>query len=146
MTLEIRFMRHVRKQEDGHWIWQGDKLKSGHGRFRIGDKHYLAHRVARYIYCNFDLNSDLNVNHKIECTNSLCVNPMHTYEGTQWENVRDIIKFGNNYNSNKTFCKNGHEFNEENTRLYKNGRRCRTCQKESYRKEKENKRRIYVNS
>lgn len=41
-------------------------------------------------------------------------------------------------NSKKTHCLNGHEFNNENTFVYKDGRRgCKLCMKQSYYKNKD---------
>jgi len=50
MTLKCRFERHVRREENGHWIWLGGKNLDGYGHFKINGKTYKAHRVARYIY------------------------------------------------------------------------------------------------
>ena len=89
MTLKCRFERHVRIQEDGCHIWIGGKNRDGYGHFKINGKTYKAHRVARYIYKGFNLNSKININHKNECNNSSCINPEHTYEGTQRNNMED---------------------------------------------------------
>jgi hypothetical protein len=55
---------------------------------------------------------------------------------THAENQQTAVKNGRNQNTNKTRCKNGHEFTPENTinRISSNGRPrrdCRACQVES---------------
>ncbi|MCB1288289.1 MAG: NUMOD4 motif-containing HNH endonuclease [Mycobacterium sp.] len=54
--------------------------------------------------------------------------------GTYSDNARDTLRNGNNYEANKTHCKNGHEYRGEN--LYRLGseRRCRTCAREAQRR------------
>ena len=50
---------------------------------------------------------------------------------TERENMRDRTRNGNDHNANKTHCKYGHEYTEENTRYRRdNGyRQCRACNK-----------------
>jgi len=125
-------MRHVRIQDNSCHIWLGSKNKDGYGTFRIAGKMYYAHRIARYLYCGFDLNSVVQVNHKPDkCNNSACVNVDHTYEGNQRNNMEDIVKYGNHNNSIKTHCPQGHEYTKHNTLSNNNtGRRCRICHRE----------------
>lgn len=48
--------------------------------------------------------------------------------GTQKDNLYDIFNNRGHYNSQKTHCKNGHPFDEENTYITRSGgRTCRTC-------------------
>ena len=52
--------------------------------------------------------------------------------GTQGDNIRDIVRNGNyrSYWGEKTECKRGHDYSDENTYLDPRGRRrCRTCRK-----------------
>lgn len=58
--------------------------------------------------------------------------------GTWAENAQDRLRHGHHEQANKTHCKYGHEFTEENTRLYitKDGwrqRLCRICSREQQR-------------
>lgn len=126
MTLQYRFERHIRILENGCKIWIGAK-SNGYGMFKINNKMYQSHRVARHIYCGFDLDSKLNVNHKNECSSRLCTNIDHTYEGNQSENMKDLVVFGNHKEARKTHCPQGHEYNEENTIIYNGFRKCKVC-------------------
>lgn len=76
------------------WIWKAGKDDKGYGRFTVrqnGHRHnLLAHRVARAL--KLGRMGELNGNHL--CDNPPCVNPAHTYEGTQKQNVHDAIARG----------------------------------------------------
>lgn len=50
---------------------------------------------------------------------------------TRSENNSDRVKHGVHPNANKTHCSRGHEYTEENTRMYRNRRMCRQCQRDS---------------
>ena len=54
--------------------------------------------------------------------------------GTNSDNLHDRVRNGKHHSSNKTHCKRGHEFNEENTRPNTGGknRSCAQCRKERY--------------
>jgi len=49
--------------------------------------------------------------------------------GTHSENILDSVRFGTHNMAGKTHCKNGHPFNNANTRILSNGiyRACREC-------------------
>lgn len=49
--------------------------------------------------------------------------------GTKSENRLDCVRNGTDPNARKTHCLRGHPFSEENTRLYKGGRHCLSCQR-----------------
>jgi len=81
----------------------------------------------------------------LNCCHNNGIRTDNRIENLRWdtpsENNYDIVRHGRHGMASKTHCKNGHEFNEENTRIYGNGwRRCIPCQKaveaEAYRQRK----------
>ena len=128
-SLLILFSMKVTK-ENGHWLWQGTKVR-GYGRLWIEKgKTIQAHRLSLHLFSNLDLDTELQVNHK--CNRKDCVNPEHLYVGTQADNVRDY------YNDNPqrvnqigSLCsKELHMINSEDDLVgysKQNGKRCKEC-------------------
>ena len=113
----------------GCWLWLGDINKQGYGQQSAGHRSRRAHRVA-YILVNGEIPGNNHLDHK--CRNKSCVNPEHLEPVTQAENNRRYLMFKYGGDGTMTHCKNGHEFNIQNTtmRKRKNGkprRRCRAC-------------------
>lgn len=75
------------------WIWQGSTTGSRDPRpdIRIAGKHWY---VARWVWfiARGDLTKGLRICHT--CDNGLCLNPLHLYEATQTENMRDASRRG----------------------------------------------------
>lgn len=119
--------------DDECWNW------TAYTFFRFGeyrgvvwfmDKSELAHRVAAMIIHGKPPFKDAVTRHS--CDNTICCNPKHLEWGTQLENVGDCIERDRwksiaRDNLEKTHCKRGHEFNKENTYLFKGGRACKLC-------------------
>lgn len=125
---EKRFFNNILKTENGCWEWQASKTRFGYGKFKSFNQQ-LAHRVS-YILHYGTLDKDICVLHK--CDNPPCVNPEHLFTGSIEDNNKDRASKGRTvvYNTFKTHCKRGHEFNEKNTYIRKSGRRmCRVCEK-----------------
>lgn len=108
------------------WIWQGCINSIGYGQITIAGQIYLAHRFV-YEYLVGLIPEGLTLDHL--CRNTACVNPDHLEPVTYKENtLRGIGPTA--INSKKTYCKHGHEFTVENTRMRKSGgRSCRTCER-----------------
>jgi hypothetical protein len=113
------------------WLWTAS-TSQGYGRFGNWDdrsRTQLAHRVAYEMFVG-PVPSGLTIDHL--CRNALCVNPGHF----------ELVTSGVNAlrgsgpaaaNARKTHCSAGHEFDAENTYLYKGRRECRACRREALR-------------
>lgn len=128
-----RFMRFVKVNETGCWVWQGSKgngvRNKGYGYFNSGEKNVIAHRWS-YSFFKGAIPKGLTVHHK--CYNPSCVNPEHLKAITQRENNFDSPR----YVGNRTHCPRGHEYTPDNIyeRPNKKGnkswRECRQCSRE----------------
>lgn len=108
------------------WEWQGSLRGDSYGQLYVNKKHRSAHRfsffLANYYYPPV-------VRHT--CDNRICVNPHHLIGGTQSENMQDMVDRGRHFYAKKTHCPRGHEYNEANTYLRREGsRECRACRRE----------------
>ena len=72
------------------WIWTGYIARTGYGRMRARRKPYAAHRLALWMALGRPLVG--MVLHS--CDVPLCVNPEHLREGTQFDNMRDMVERG----------------------------------------------------
>lgn len=142
-TLDERFHEKVMPvPESGCWLWVGStNSKNGYGYFGVGSKNYLAHRVSYQMHVGH-IADGLQIDHlcKVRC----CVNPAHLEAVTAAVNFNRGVgrRNGARFQSGKTHCVNGHEFNSENTSLDVAGRRtCRVCWRtraRKYRKDRKN--------
>ena len=62
------------------------------------------------------------------CNNRACYNVDHLRLATHSENQH--AEHSPTTNANKTHCKQGHEFSQENTYMWRGARYCRTCRRE----------------
>lgn len=148
-----RFWEKVNKTEDC-WIWMKSKDGSGYGTISYLGKVYKAHRLSYELeFGSFD--KSLRVLHL--CDNPSCIRPSHLFLGSQSDNMIDMVKKGRHGKGQleipsyedfckipskrkvSNFCKNGHEYSKENTRIKYIGQRlvrvCRTCQRNSAKKD-----------
>lgn len=102
-------------------IWTGAMTGRGYGQIWYEGKMIRVHRMSAHIYLGFDLDSELNVNHKPICTNNACWNPEHIYVGTQAENVADQIEMGR-FVDGRNNLNGGINFNKENWMKSKNAK------------------------
>ena len=105
------------------WLWQGALVTAGYGAVRRGGQVKLAHRVMWEE--NFgEIPIDMTVDHI--CHQRNCVNPTHLRLLSNEENA------SLNAQGIATHCKRGHEFDEANTYVGRDGRRrCRACRRHS---------------
>jgi hypothetical protein len=73
---------------DQCWIWQGPVFAHGYGQYSNNQAHRVAWCLANGRVPEF------NILHR--CDTPLCCNPEHLFEGTQLDNVRDMIVKGRN--------------------------------------------------
>lgn len=125
-------IRNYIKIIDGCWYWQGAianetrKHKQPVTRFN-GKKMYVS-RVIMYIFENFDLDSKLQINHKVCAFQSLCVSPNCMYIGTQQQNIDDIIRIP------KVLCNFGHKMKISPTTGTKYCQICKNKKRNEWRK------------
>jgi len=86
-ALAMRFWAKVKRGKSKNcWSWSAFRDEGGYGKFRVGDKCELAHRVA-WMLTNGALSNKSCVLH--HCDTPCCCNPAHLYVGTPLDNARD---------------------------------------------------------
>ena len=91
-TLAERFFEKVHiNTESGCWEWTAKKNKQGYGEIRVNYKHTRAHRVSFEMF-NGPIDGGNVVCHT--CDNPSCVNPHHLFQGTQSDNMQDMVRKG----------------------------------------------------
>lgn len=118
-----RLMVHIRRDENGCWLWTAAVHKAtGYGSFWVDGRNLGAHRVA-YSLLVGEIPDGLHVDHL--CRVRHCVNPEHLEPVAPAENTRrgawGVLR------QPKTHCPHGHEFTPENTYLDGQYQKCRTC-------------------
>lgn len=71
------------------WVWKGGLVK-GYGTFTLYGVIYKAHRYAWFLTHGY--HSKMLIRHK--CDNRKCVNPNHLEEGTNQDNMTDLVLRG----------------------------------------------------
>lgn len=76
---------------DECWEWRGGKNKAGYGKVTIDGKKVGAHRLSFMIaHGEHSIPKTHHVCHS--CDNPGCVNPMHLWLGTDYDNVQDMVE------------------------------------------------------
>lgn len=137
IPIEQRFFEKVVVNPNGCWDWIGAKIK-GYGVLIAGNygalisKHYKSNLLA-HGYSFFRDNGYFAQELDHLCFNPSCVNPEHLEDVTHKENMRRAdIKYG--IRSARTECPLGHQYTQENTRLYRGRRNCIECARSYYKR------------
>jgi hypothetical protein len=127
-SLEDRFYAKVAYSDEGCWLWAGSKYANGYGEIKVDGKKAYAHRVA-WALENGPIPAGASVLH--HCDVRACVRHDHLFLGDHNANMADMKAKGRGRNaeSDKTHCKNGHAFDEENTYVWRGMRCCRACRR-----------------
>lgn len=133
---EERFFAKVEVQLNGCWLWTGG-VADGYGRFHIGyETDDTVKTVGAHRWSWEHANGSIPEGHQIDhvkakgCTSKLCVNPDHLEPVTPRENSR-------RHTRTITHCPQGHEANEINSRICRDGKRaCRVCERDRARRKR----------
>lgn len=126
---EKRFWEKVDKTPTC-WKWKGSLGKKGYGRFRVGDRTEMAHRVAYELIVGA-VPQGKTLDHL--CRVRGCVNPAHLEAVSNAENVlRGVGPPA--INAKRTHCVHGHEFSDANTYVHKGRRFCSQCSRDRLKK------------
>ena len=137
IPLEQRFWEKVnRRGEDECWPWLGSQCGRGYGQIYVAGRNRKATQVSWELSNGTSFPEGMCACHS--CDNPPCVNPRHIWPGTMKQNTQDARDKGRLKGRRKKirkenrvrFCKRGHEFTPENTRIRPSGARfCIACQK-----------------
>jgi hypothetical protein len=129
---EKRFLKAVRRGEPSSFrpdlgpclIYLGADNGNGYGQFRFNYRNGYAHRYA-WERVNGPIPDGLTVDHL--CRVRRCVEVTHL----------ELVDGVTNYRRGKaaqTHCPNGHEYNAQNTGSRRNRRQCLICQRDTWRR------------
>ena len=126
IPLELRFQAYFQVVESGCWEWLASlRGRMQYGQIILSGKNIYAHRLSYELGVG-PIPDGKQIDHL--CRNPKCVNPEHLEPVEPRENT--MRGFGPTaQNAKKTHCLRGHEYNEANTFLGRNGRSCRECRR-----------------
>lgn len=112
---------------NGCWVWNLGLNPDGYGALWWSGISSKAYRVA-YVAFVGDVAEGLVIDHL--CGVRACCNPSHLEPVTQQVNLQRSAATRASENAIKTHCPSGHEYNDENTHIYRNMRYCKACKSE----------------
>ncbi len=119
------------QRTDSCWLWTRAKNRKGYGQFRVNGKLHITHRLAWELH-NGSIQEGIHVLHR--CDVPSCCRLDHLFLGTNQDNVDDKMAKHRHTIKNRTHCKFGHPYSQENTRIRPDGaRQCRNCERECLR-------------
>lgn len=130
VPVEDRLWNRIHKAADGCWLWTGATNTMGYGQIYVDGKNRLVTRTIWALKFG-SIPNGLLVLHR--CDTPPCCNPDHLFIGNQSDNMRDCASKGRIYRGGGprgprvTHCLRGHEYSQDNTRLYRGERYCRAC-------------------
>lgn len=142
-----RFWSHVNKSSGVFgknndstecWLWTASINNKGYGNFKPSkSESYKAHRFSYKIVHGL-IEPGYEIHHK--CKIKKCVKPEHLTLVTREEHA--LLEDPGIFNTSKTHCPHGHEYNEINTghshgRQGRLQRYCRACNRKRYYKDKD---------
>jgi len=93
-----RFIRKTRRTKSGCWRWRGavstwtrEPWDGGYAAFWVGGRVVRGHRWI-YEAMIGPISAGMKLLHS--CDERRCVNPLHVTQGTQKQNVREMIERG----------------------------------------------------
>lgn len=137
-TLRGKLLARTERAENGCLLWTGALDGRGYGRFRIGVKPHLAHRLVYKVIGGMTIPEGMTLDHGCHsadpdcaggeaCLHRRCVEPDHMVPMPIGENVL-LGRGPSAENARKTHCLRGHPLSGANLRVSPSGRRvCRTC-------------------
>jgi len=129
-----RYRKRITVDDNGCWLWNGAKFKSGgYGAIRIAGKTLRLHVFIFEILVG-PVPEGMQLHHR--CEVKRCCNPDHLKIRTQLAHSAEHLA---------THCKQGHELTPENTIIHRprsgqRHRQCRECRKEAARRWRERNR------
>jgi hypothetical protein len=145
---ERLFWSKVVEDPSGCWLWTGT-TQYGYGKFRparVGGVQQGLVRAHRWAYESMvaEIPDGLALDHL--CRRKNCVNPWHL-DPVTWgvNNARRPALVGRTVTLSPR-CKWGHEFDEENTRIYRGHRVCRACEAAKTRAKRARRRLMVISS
>lgn len=90
MLTDAQLGRYEADPNSGCWLWTGS-LTKGYGKLGVGGKVLYAHRVFNEM-SHGPIPDGVKICHR--CDTPACVNPAHTFRGSQKDNLADAVSKG----------------------------------------------------